>query len=81
MRQIVNVDESDRKWLIKAQTLLTNLRYWISHGQSEHAVQAIDEYWKNWREECQNSASAALSLASTRADHPIPNVPKVVSDL
>lgn len=27
------------------------------------------------------SASAALSLASTRADQPVPKVPKVVSDL
>lgn len=39
----------NHEWLIKSQTLLTNLRHWISHGLSETAVNEIDDYWRQWR--------------------------------
>jgi hypothetical protein len=38
------------QWLARSQALLTNLRYWISHGLSEISVKEIDNYWRKWRE-------------------------------
>ena len=33
----------------EAQTLLTNVRGWLSRGASEHSMENIDAYWQRWR--------------------------------
>lgn len=43
----------DSKWLQTSQKLITNIQYWVSHGQSEAAIRAIDTYWKDWKEDHQ----------------------------
>lgn len=45
-----NARKNAMPWLIKSQSLLTNVKYWVEHGQSETAVAAIEEYWKEWRQ-------------------------------
>lgn len=39
-------------WLNEYQKLVTNVRWWINHGQTETATREIDAVWKRWRETC-----------------------------
>jgi len=44
--------DHNQEWLAKSQALITNLRYWVSHGRCEAALSEIDDYWRRWREAC-----------------------------
>ncbi len=37
-------------WLNEYQKLVTNVRWWINHGQTETATREIDAAAERWRE-------------------------------
>jgi hypothetical protein len=54
-------NQSDTEWLKKSQELIVNTRWLINHGKTETADQTIEQYWINWRKQCEEERKIIIS--------------------